>query len=376
MRIAIDARAFSWAGIGRYTRNLLLGLARQPSSHQFIVLLNEKDWPFFTAFQAESLSDKFSSHIVEGSYYSWQEQTKLLWQLRQVPADLFHFTHFNVPLLFSRPYVVTIHDVTRFIFPGQKRQDLWQQVAYELVFKRALERAQSLICVSATTRNDLRQLPLSLPRDVQIIPEGVDDQFNRPVTVALRHKVRIMLDTTDPYLLYVGVWMSHKNLLRLLEAFALTLKRHPHLRLVMTGKPKPGYSNILHATRKLKIEHNVIFTGFVPPALLPALYAEATCFIFPSLYEGFGLPPLEAAACGVPVITSNVSSLPEVMAKAAYYVNPEYVPDIAQGIAAVLRDSLLRNQLIAAGHARVRQFSWTKAAAEHLTLYEQSMSVL
>lgn len=374
MKIAIDARALSWTGIGRYTRNLLIGLANQPSTHDYIVLIGPADVAAFEELRRTALSDRFSSVVVEGSYYSWQEQTILWWQLQKVAADVFHFTHFNMPLLFNRPYVVTIHDITRFIFPGQKRQDLLQQVAYEYVFKRAVERARRVICVSHSTAADLKSLPLQLKKNVHIIHEALDPSFFEQADIIQRQKIRMLLGSADPYLLYVGVWMSHKNINRLLAAFAQIIKNYPTLKLVLTGKPRPGYGDILQQVRFLKIEHQVIFAGFVPHDLLPALYAEATCFVLPSLYEGFGLPALEAAAAGVPVVASLVASLPEVMGTAAYYVNPEDVGSIARGIERVLQDRNLRETLIAAGRRQVTQFNWHKAAEEHVAVYEAAVS--
>lgn len=374
MRVAIDARAFSWTGIGRYTRNLLVGLAQQASGHEYQVLVGQADLATFRQLKTEHLSDRFTPVVVNGSYYSWREQTLLLAQLQRVEADLFHFTHFNMPLLFNRPYVVTIHDITRFIFPGQKRQDLLQQVAYEYVFKRAVERARRVICVSQSTAQDLLSLPLHLARQPNVIHQGLDPDFLEPADIVRRQKARMLLGTADPYLLYVGVWMSHKNLHRLLAAFAGILKSYPNVKLVLTGKPKPGYDDVLRQTRQLNIERQVIFAGFVPHELLPAIYAEATCFVLPSLYEGFGLPALEAAAAGVPVVASNVASLPEVMADAALYVNPEDVGSIARGIEQVLKDGDTRTALVAAGKKRVKKFNWLTAAKSHLAVYEAALS--
>jgi glycosyltransferase involved in cell wall biosynthesis len=165
--------------------------------------------------------------------------------------------------------------------------------------------------------------------------------------------------------------MSHKNLKRLMQSFVVLKKYYPNLKLVLTGKPVPGYINMTKVVGLLGIEKSVLFPGYVPQQLLPALYAEAACFVFPSLYEGFGLPPLEAAACGVPVVASSVSSVPEVMAKAAEYVNPEYVPDIVRGVRRVLDDQQYRRQLVISGQHRARQFSWKACAEQTQEVYRQ-----
>ncbi|MFH1354127.1 MAG: glycosyltransferase family 1 protein [bacterium] len=362
MRIVIDARAYSWAGVGRYIRNLLKQLGQLQSGHRFVVLLGKQDIPKFKKDVGERRKDFFDIQEVEASYYSWQEQTTFLWQLRAIKADLYHFTHFNVPLFFNQPYLVTIHDVTRFIFPGQRQQGLVHQIAYEQVFKHAVEKARGVICVSETTKRDLKNLPLKLPNVVETIYEGVEKSFTPDIRRKHRQRVRLVLGTQDPYLLYVGVWMNHKNLPRLLAAYKLLLKKRPNLKLVLTGRARMGDVDVLNIAKKLKLDSDkIIYPGFVPQKLLPALYAEAACLVLPSLYEGFGLPALEAMACGIPVVASNVSSLPEILGQGAEYVNPEYTPGIAAGIERALGRINQCNQ--------TRRFSWERCAFETLSVY-------
>lgn len=373
MVIAIDARALSWEGIGRYIRNMLKELCRQDDDLKYVALVKRGDLGLLKQVAEPAPAGKIRAEIVDGSYYSWREQTIFLRQAAKVKADLWHFAHFNVPVFFPKPYVVTIHDATRFFFPGQTRQYLLQQVAYEYVFKRAVERSRAVIAVSDATRQELAGLPLRLPASVRVIKEGVDEQFLKPVSQQNRQKVRLMLGTNAPYLLFVGVWMSHKNLVRLLEAFSIVQKERPELKLVITGRPKPGFRRLLSAAQAWGIKDSIILPGFVSSLLLPALYAEAECFVFPSLYEGFGLPVLEAAACGTPVVTSNATSLPEIMKEAAEYVNPEYVPGIARAVEGVLSDDERRAALSAAGKRRAEEFSWRWAAEEHAAVYREAI---
>lgn len=363
MRIAIDARAYSWAGIGRYIRNIVRHLPYVAPQHEFILLLSQKN--------ASAYTGPLKTVIVDSTYYSWREQIVLWRQLQAIEADLWHFTHFNVPWFFNRPYVVTIHDVTRFVFPGQRRQSLRHQMAYEALLARIVRRAQHIITVSQTTAEELAALPIAGQARVTTIYEGVEDIFFTPVSASKRIKIRMLLGCSEPYLLYVGVWMSHKNLERLMQAYVKVRQEHPRLRLVVTGRPAPGYINVIEMARRLSVDDTVIFPGFVPDDLMPALYASAACFVWPSLYEGFGLPILEAAACGVPVVTSNVSSMAEILGGACVPVNPESVDSIAAGILAVVGQpeglALVAGRL---GAARARSFRWRRAAEQHRRVYE------
>lgn len=370
MRIAIDARAWDWTGVGRYIRNLTGSLMAVDTTNHYYILLGKKHQQSFDRLSA-TWKRRPEVRIVNDDYYSWQEQTIFWQQVEAVPADLFHFTHFNVPLGFSKPYVVTIHDTTRFIFPGQKQTGLLQQIAYEAVFARAVRRAKAVICMSHTTEEELRALPITLSGNIQTIYQGLDDIFFEPILDLNNQKTRMLLDIDTPYLLSVGVWMNHKNIERLLEAFALIHAKRADMTLVITGRPKPGYINIVHIAQKMGIADNIIFPGFVPHHLLPSLYAGAAAFIFPSLYEGFGLPPLEAAACGTPVVAANVSSIPEVMGEAACYVNPEDAENIAAGIMKVISNKEYALRLIQQGKVQAQKFHWEGSAKEHLGVYNR-----
>lgn len=368
MHIVFDGRALEWTGIGRYTRNLLDQYKDLPSSHTFTVLLpptlvetEKKNFP----------SDRFTLYPIESSYYTWREQVVFWRQLENIPGDVFHFPHFNVPVLFRRPFVATIHDATRFIFPSQKRSSALEQLAYEYVFAKTLQHARAIISVTHHTAQQIQHLPLPAPKRMDVIYEGVSSDFHSDISREDRQKARDFLYTDAQYLLYVGVWMAHKNLIRLLQAFQRIRAKHPELELVITGKPVVGHTDIRPFVEQLGMKDYVRFVGFVPHNLLPAVYAESKGFVFPSLYEGFGLPPLEAAASGVPVVASQVSSMPEVLGDAAEYVNPESIESITKGIERILSDAGRRRELQQLGITQAQKFQWKHCAEKHLQIYEE-----
>lgn len=370
MKIVVDGRAFFWTGVGRYVRNLLREYAA--AGRQVTVLA-----------AAEQAGQVRSSLLewgvgwevvpVEGSYYSWREQVIFWRQLQRLEADLVHFAHFNVPVLYKRPYVVTIHDVTRFYWPGQVVSDWRQQVAYEFVLARAVAKARAVVCVSDATKQELLGLPFAIPAPVRVIGEGVEQVFLEDVASSLRQRWRQELGWKGSYFLYVGVWMNHKNLRRLLLAFRNVAAEYEDVRLVLTGEYKEGYVPVPEMVSELGLKDKVILPGFVSAQVLPAAIAEATALTFPSLYEGFGLPLLEAAGLGCPVLTSNVSSMPEVMEAAGYYVNPDSVKTIALGMRKLLENEQLRVDLAQKGRERARHFDWQDVAAEMWEVYERAL---
>jgi glycosyltransferase involved in cell wall biosynthesis len=228
--------------------------------------------------------------------------------------------------------------------------------------------------VSECSRRDLvSHLGLDVDR-VQVIPEGVDARFRPPVNDAWLQAVLARYIIKRPYVLYVGGINARKNIARLFTAYAYLRERHPDVALVLGGKRQWQTDEIDATFRRLNLTDHVHFTGYVDDADLPALYTAAELFVFPSLYEGFGLPPLEAMACGTPVVTSNVSSLPEVVGDAALTVDPYDVGGLALAIERVLTDEKLQMELRRRGIERAAQFTWERAARETLAMYEAVLS--
>jgi glycosyltransferase involved in cell wall biosynthesis len=281
-----------------------------------------------------------------------------------------------VPLFMPRPYLVTVHDLSSLIY--DKRAG-WRHDLHLYRIRRGLRRASRILAVSSATARDVSAL-LGIPADrTRIIYSAPDPQFTDAGVSAETElecqRVMERYQVNSPFLLYSGTVRPQKNLPRLVEAFALVrgeLDQHPDyrdLRLLIIGDEVSKAPAIRQAVMQAHVASFVRFLGFVPMETLRAFYRAATAFVFPSLYEGFGLPPLEAMASGVPVITSNTSSLPEVVGEAAVTVDPENVFEIARGIKDVLLDHSLRHRLVAAGHAQVARFDWDRTAKEVLDVY-------
>jgi glycosyltransferase involved in cell wall biosynthesis len=278
-----------------------------------------------------------------------------------------------------RPYVVTIHDMANLFFE-EERSKFWMHLR-RFRFHRGLARASRVIAVSDATRRDV-EVHMRIPPDrVRRVYNAPDPGFLQPAHPAGSEEHQRIMERYQigyPFLLYAGNIRPHKNVPRLIEAFAVVreqLANHPvykDLRLVIIGDTISQYPAVRQTVIKGRVEQMVRFLGFVPFETLRCFYESAAAFVFPSRYEGFGLPPLEAMACGTPVVTSNVSSLPEVVGDAAVLVNPMNVFDIARGIRETLLDDNLRNEMIRRGREQAARFSWERTARQVLDLYQEA----
>jgi glycosyltransferase involved in cell wall biosynthesis len=279
-----------------------------------------------------------------------------------------------------RPYVVTIHDMSSLLFGDATQMRTTSRL---FLFRRGLLRAARVIAVSGATRRDVENV-LGIPASrIRQIYDAPDPRFVREPAAAgtespERQRILERYGINYPFILYAGAVRAQKNIPRLVEAFAVLrgdLEQHPvyrDLRLIIIGDEISKYPALRRAVIKTRVEKLVRFLGFVPFDTLRLFFESASAFVFPSLYEGFGLPPLEAMASGTPVVTSNVSSLPEVVGNAAMLVTPENVFDIARGIREVLLDETLRAELIQRGYEQVRRFSWATAARQVLEIYREA----
>ena len=376
MKIGIDCRMYSsrFTGIGRYVYELTENLFRTDQKNEYVLFFNEPEFSHFTV-----PGPRVKKVLVDAPHYSLAEQTKFLRALNKEKLDLMHFTHFNAPIFYRRPSVVTIHDLTLSFYPGKKMSSPLYRFGYHVTIKSAVRKAKKIIAVSFNTKKDLQKLFHSPDEKISVIYEGVHEKF-QPVKDQVDQKklqnVKEKYKLDKPYLLYTGVWRSHKNLPNLLHAFHILKNEYGFDgNLVITGRKDPVYAPELEEkTLSLKLEDDVIFTGLVEEKDLVPLYNGALAYVFPSLYEGFGLPPLEAMQCGVPVIASDISSIPEICGKGnAVFFDPRSPEDMAEKIFEVTSQKSLREKLIANGLQRVKQFSWTKMTLETLRVYAQAL---
>jgi glycosyltransferase involved in cell wall biosynthesis len=369
LRVLLDVRHSRDFGIGTYIRNLVAAFAKIDAEDRFIIIGRPGDLAEFG-----KLPENFQMVEYRRSGDELWDQVAFPWFARSFSPDLYHIPLNAVSPLMPKPYVVTIHDMSVLMFsdPTQRRPRL-----LDYRFRKGLERADRVIAVSSATRRDVEKLLGIPPQRIRQIYNAPDPRFLVPQAADGETNARILqrYGIEYPYVLYAGNIRIQKNIPRLVEAFAVVrgeLESHPayrDLRLIIIGDEIAKNPAVRRAIFQTRVEQAVRFLGFVTLETLRVFYEAAAAFVFPSLYEGFGLPPLEAMACGTPVVTSGVSSLPEVVGDAAMLVNPENVFDIARGIREVLLDERLRQRMIERGRLQVKRFSWERTAAEVLDVY-------
>ena len=374
MQIGIDIRRLGDFGVGTYIRNLVQGLARIGCGDEFVLVGQpsrlEKLDKLPPNFRFVQYLNNFDSPLSHAGYQGI---------LRRLACDVFHMPHRWVPLMMPGTYVVTVHDLDTLFYPREHSSRYAERFRrYQL--QRGLRHAARVITVSQATKSDAAKYLGVDPGKIEVVYNAMDHQIAQPVTQEERDITLDRYQVTDPFVLYAGRIQPHKNIPRLIEAFAVArsgLEGHPkfhNLKLLVIGDDINAYPSVRHSVIRTRTQHSVRFLGFVPMETLRVFYDCAEAFLFPSLYEGFGLPPLEAMAHGTPVVTSNVASLPEVVGDCAVLVNPENVFDIARGLTQLLNDDALRQQLRERGAERVKKFSWDRTAQRVLEIYHDVTS--
>ncbi len=339
------------SGIGTYIRNIVPYLT---DKFEITLLVNPREIEVYSFLKKVNII-KCTSRI-----YTIEEQLELF---RKIPScDIFWSPHYNIPLLpiRAKKKIVTIHDVFHLAFYHQLN---WKQKIYaRFVIIQAVKRSDVILTVSNFSANEIKKYTKT-QKDIKVVYNGLDfERFRVINNKEVLGKIKNKYQLPDDFILFVGNVKPHKNLKNLLIAI-----KNLNVNLVIVGKKEgfiTGDREIYNIINNNNLGSKVFFTGHVDDEDLPKIYNLAKIFIFPSFYEGFGLPPIEAMACGCPVVCSKVASLPEVCGDAAYYVDPYNIEDIARGIDVVIKDESLRQSLIRKGFENVKRFSWEKSAQQ------------
>jgi glycosyltransferase involved in cell wall biosynthesis len=369
MRVAIDIRRAGDYGIGTYLRNIINQLARQGRDTEFLLIGRPKHLEEFDA-----LPENFRLLEYAAEPGSFHTHFHLPMMLQREAVDVLHMPWFYAPAFVPCRMVITIHDLTEFVYPVVGSQLV--QRGRLFFARRALVKARRILAVSRASKRELARTFRIPESKIDVVYNALDERFLREPLPPDADRILERHAVSYPFLLYAGNIKPQKNLTRLIEAFAVVkgeLSGHAelaNLKLIVIGDELTKHPDLRRTVLRARMREDVRFLGFVPHNVLRVFYARARAFVFPSLYEGFGLPPLEAMAHGTPVVTSNVSSLPEVAGDAALLVNPENVFEIARGIQQALTDESLRCELVRRGHEQVRRFSWERSAELVRRAYE------
>jgi glycosyltransferase involved in cell wall biosynthesis len=380
--IAFDVRRKLGFGVGTYVRNVLRMLARIDApdrggpGHRYILVGSPDHLREYRGFPENFVLQPFPRPA--SSLRSALGFREVLTAHR---VDLLHIPHmFKTPRFASCPYVVTVHDVLDFLNRRERQTKLQSRLRFELA-KFGLKRARRIVAVSNSTKQDLiRTFGLQDERKICVAYNAIDERFLvGHATEADKRSLFERYQVNHPFLLYAGSGKPHKNVGRLIEAFSALkaeLKKdgsYPDLKLIIIGEDLSSNPSLRRTVIIAGMQHDVRFLGFVPIDALRIFYDVAKIFVFPSLYEGFGLPPLEAMAHGTPVVTSNTSSLPEVVGNSAVLVNPENSFEIMHALHRVLLDSELRELLKVRGYQQAAKFSWEASVRALLTIYAEAV---
>ncbi|GIV16938.1 MAG: glycosyl transferase family 1 [Armatimonadota bacterium] len=360
MRIGINVHLLSTThtGIQHYIRALVPELVMQATTHQVVLYGEPSQLPVPAGERVRWISTP--RPLRSGSQRVLWEQLVLPHLLRRDDVDVFFSPAFILPMRWNGAGVVTVHDLNFEVSPETIHPV--RRAYLRRITRWSVRRARRVIAISQSTASDIAHLYGVSEEKLAVIPYGLDAIFTPDNARALEPVVRQRYSLPDRFLLFVGTLEPRKNLPRLLDAYALA-RRHTDLPpLVLAGAPGWQNKHILTQARELGIEEHVVFAGYISREHLPGVYAGASALLYPSLYEGFGLPPLEAMGCGTPVLASNTSAMPEVVGDGGVLVDPRDVQQIADGILRIARDEQLRRQVIGQGLERAKRFRWDEAA--------------
>lgn|SRR5574341_92564 len=363
MRIGIDVRKINDFGIGTYIQNLIKYLLEIDNHNQYFLFFNHRDIRKFN-YPPEQVVK-----IIDNSpKYSIREHFSLSHQTQKYDLQLFHEPHYTLPYFLKCKKVVSIHDLIHLKFP----QNLPNRRAYiyaKWMIGQAVKKADKILVGSENTKNDIVEIFKTRGEKIQVIHYGVDEIFKPVKDQNLLQNFKNKFKLPDKFILYSGSMRQHKNLDNALRAFALLKDKSYHL--VLAGVGLQNLKKLEPILKELKLETNVNIIHFLDYSELVLLYNCASVLFFPTLYEGFGLPVLEAMACGVPVVSSNNSSIAEVSGEAALLLDPSNLKEMADALEKVLLETSLRQSMVTLGLERAKIFSWKKTTQETLKVYQE-----
>ena len=376
MKIAIDIRRMTEFGVGTYIRNVVRTLCRIDHENQYFLI-----GPPAKVQEIGALPPNFHNVPAVAPERSLQGYREFRAALKRLKCDLVHVPNlFSVPRMLPCPYVMTVHDMLEHMSRARQQTGFWGSLHMQMT-KQVLRGAARVLAVSNFTRTEIEKLFEIPSTRIDVVYNAIDERFLRGhATPADREMIAQRYQVNYPFLLYAGRVSPHKNVVRMIEAFSALKtelekdQKYPDLKLIIIGDDLSGNPDLRRTVVRSGVQNDVRFLGFIPIEVLRIFYDSAKIFVFPSLYEGFGLPPLEAMAHGTPVVTSNASSLPEVVGNAAVLVNPENVFEIMRALHRVLLDESLRQRMKERGYKQVTRFSWENSVRRVLDVYRQVAS--
>ncbi len=373
MKVAIDIRRMTEFGVGTYIRNVVRTLARLDRDSKYFLIGAPAKVAEFGA-----LPPNFHTVALDGRDDTLKGNLAFRTIVQRLGCDVVHIPHlFWIPRGLPCPYVLTVHDLLEHMYGSRNASSVRRSLHFYLT-RRVLRKAARVIAVSQFTKNEIEKL-LAIPDDrIEVVYNAIDERFlHGHATDADRELIAQRYLVNYPFILYAGAIRPHKNVVRIIEAFSALKselqkeQQFPDLKLIIIGDDLSSHPRLRRTVVRSGVQNDVRFLGFVPIEVLRIFYDVAKIFVFPSLYEGFGLPPLEAMAHGTPVVTSNTSSLPEVAGNAALLVNPENVFEIQRGLQRALLDPALRAQMKQRGYEQAQRFSWTASVSRILEIYRE-----
>src|SRR5579859_4808854 len=371
VKIAIDIRRMTEFGVGTYIRNVVRTLGRLDHENEYSLI-----GPPVKVEEIGTLPPNFQAVPLLAPERTLQGYREFRSALQRLECDLVHIPNlFSIPRALPCRYVMTVHDMLDHMARAREQSGFWRSVHFQLT-KHVLTGAACIFAVSNFTKTEIEKL-FDIPADrIEVVYNAIDERFlHGHASAADRDLIARRYQVNYPFLLYAGRISPHKNVVRMIEAFSALkteLERdgaYPDLKLIIIGDDLSGNPDLRRTVVRSGVQNDVRFLGFIPIEVLRIFYDQAKIFVFPSLYEGFGLPPLEAMVHGTPVVTSNVSSLPEVVGNAAVLVNPENVFEIMRALHRVLLDQSLRNRMKERGYQQAAKFSWEKSVRRILEAY-------